>query len=454
MRFWEGATLALSVWLAYRAWSDSPGMLAGTVYIALAIHWIAEGPRWQMWPAYAAIAAASLALLAGPSTAAKATAAVAFLLTLASLAACVAVPVFRLPMPSGPFPVGTSVAHLKLNRADEGNPSRDLMVQFWYPAQRRSAECRQSPYRMEPARYLPWRLRHLTLVRTNACLDAEAAPGRHPLLIYSPSWTGQRGGNTMLHEALASNGYVVAAIDHPSGSSIVVLPDGRSIRTAMDAEEDYSSAEAVNRFLSLGEREVRIRAADSAALLDLLRLGGHSMAEHVDWSKAGIYGHSFGGAVAAEATRLDPRFKVCVNLDGLLFGEARRAGIAVPFLMVAEDVPPPSEQANQGRQLAVWKIHQDALTRTFRQHGGALLRIRGALHKNFSDSPLFSKVQRLNGAGDIGPERCAEILNAHILDFVNTALLAKDSANPRFPEAALQLFPAQASVNGVRGKVE
>lgn len=57
----------------------------------------------------------------------------------------------------------------------------------------------------------------------------------------------------------------------------------------------------------------------------------------LDTSKVGIYGHSLGGATAAEAILSDSRLMGGVNLDGTFFGSAIDRGLDKPFMIMAHE---------------------------------------------------------------------------------------------------------------------
>ena len=121
------------------------GRLAASVLLVgglLLVHLTVDGARWQMIPAYASafgLAALVAGRLFGPApTLWPYGAALGLVGVLAAAAAGLAVPVFRLPAPPGPYPIGTSsIALTDWGRADPftGEPGRRLVAQIWYPAQ-------------------------------------------------------------------------------------------------------------------------------------------------------------------------------------------------------------------------------------------------------------------------------------------------------------------------------
>jgi hypothetical protein len=50
-----------------------------------------------------------------------------------------------------------------------------------------------------------------------------------------------------------------------------------------------------------------------------------------------MYGHSVGGAAAAEAMRLDCRVVAGANLDGSMFGPVVQQGVRGPFLLIGHE---------------------------------------------------------------------------------------------------------------------
>src|SRR5207302_5407942 len=134
---------------------------------------------------------------------------------------------------SGHAAVGTQTLRLiDRSRADRSFRSghRELIVQLWYPAARATGAL--APYEpaklaaaLEAADHLP--AGTIAGIRTHAHLDASISSGRHPVLLYSPGSTEMRSDATALVEDLASEGYVVVAIDHTHEAQLVEFPGGR-----------------------------------------------------------------------------------------------------------------------------------------------------------------------------------------------------------------------------------
>ncbi len=451
---WAWAAVATTFWFRIL-----PGV-AGGLLIA---HLLIERYRLQMAPLYAvtlcimvvgclqyfrAVEIPMPAIVAGIAA------------VLISVAAGWAVPVFRLPKPSGPYRIGTLVYHVTGSPLNSDPARHELMAQVWYPSDALAAGPGDS-YRPYPRGLLPWKTSHLALVETHATRGAPLSSHmpQYPLLLFSPSWGGQRGQNMVLVEHLVSHGFVVVGIDHPHSSGIVVFPDGHVVREDPDPGEDYSSEAVFQAFLAAGEKRLRARVDDVELVLNAIEEWHHHdpqgvLTGRLDLDRIGIFGHSFGGAVAAEACRLDPRLKAGVDMDGLLFGRTASEGVNRPFLFFSEDVPSPSPTAArgsvEGRMFVISSIQKTAIRRTFDLREGYCVRVRGAYHRNYSDSPLFSPFRFLTHAGPIEPRRAFEIVNDYVLNFFQYTLLGLPAPlmkgpSPKYPEATIEISLAGKS---------
>jgi predicted dienelactone hydrolase len=135
------------------------------------------------------------------------------------------------------------------------------------------------------------------------------------------------GLTTALHTAqateLASRGYVVVGIDHPGDADVVDAGGGRLLH--------INPAGAEIRRLSFAER-----VADVRYVLDHLDALG---AGRLDPRRVGAFGHSIGGATAAQAMLDEPRIRAGVDVDGALFGSVVDHGLDRPFGVLLGDLP-------------------------------------------------------------------------------------------------------------------
>jgi dienelactone hydrolase len=462
MRTFEFMVIVANLpYLSWLCFSEAPPPLALRLTPILTIllwvcHLVFEDRRWHMIPAYLTVLLVPLvAERLGPGLLRILFAlGIVGLLSL-SAAACSVFPVFDFPALSGPFPVGTTSMRLvDENRPEPTVPSakRELMIQIWYPAEKLKG-FKYARYR-DPAQTTR-STRHLALVKTRSILEAPVFRGqaRFPILLFSPSIFGNRNHNTYQVEQLASHGFVVVGIDHTHCVALVVFPDGRRVR-GPGQFLDFSSEQAYRDTNAHVEADLLIRVADAQFVLDKLVEWNSSdpssrFTGRLDIRRAGILGHSFGGAVAAEACRRDSRFVAGLNIDGWMFGKSRLAGVEQPYFFMSDDTPMPgaadlsSPDPAKRRYFTRVKEGFDEIYRSLNRYGGYFLSARGLTHMKYSDFGLFSPLQRYSVTGALKSRRAHKIINHYTLAFFNKYLYGKSGSiqelSPRdYPEVKFE----------------
>ncbi|WP_380286102.1 hypothetical protein [Kitasatospora purpeofusca] len=421
---------------------------AGSVFALSAIVLGVVGIRWQMLPVLAGAALALPFALSplvrrrtGRPPARRARwwmalpgSLVCVGLTCTGPAAAWAFPVPVFPEPTGPFAVGTRVMQwTDPDRPETATPEPDdrrtVVVQLWYPAERSPAGTRRAQYlgrTEQEARTVADALASYTglpaflidgvpRARTHAVPDAPVARdgGRFPVVLFSPGLGGVRTQNTAWAEELASNGYLVAGLDHPYDSAAVVLADGRTIDTeiASTGDDDEDDRRAVET--------TRIRAADLSFVLTQLgrldrgELDG-SLTGRLDTGRAAVTGHSLGGGAALQAARQDARFAAVIDLDGYP-RDPDRAPFHQPVLALTQAIGPGTDERYLPRLTEVLKLSTATSYR---------LTIPGAAHLTFMDGPLYlPPVPSL--VGSLGRTRSPRVVAATTLAFLDATLRQK-----------------------------
>ena len=229
------------------------------------------------------------------------------------------------------MPIGTTalrlVDHSRPDPFAKGRRDRELMVQFWYPAER------TGPRR---AYYLPHGtasaveqftgLRHGTLhaLRAHATAAVPVARGPHPVILFDPGAGIPRGLYTLLVEDLAARGYIVAALDHPHEAIAVEFPGGRLVPASFEV-----TPRTAKKALAVRVADIRFVLARLAVLNARGTFRGQ-----FDLRRIGIVGHSLGGAAAAAAMLVDTRLQAGVDLDGSVSGPVVQIGLRRPFMLV------------------------------------------------------------------------------------------------------------------------
>lgn len=372
------------------------------------------------------------------------------LLAAGAVAAIVLFPVWPMPMPGGPHPVGVRT----FEAADASRPGvfhagptepRRLLVRVWYPA--------GSVAGRKPARYFseaeagataeslgalagfPPFFTFVKHVATNSYPDAPLLPGasRLPVVFYSHGYTSFLAQNTALMEELASHGYVVFSVQHTYDSAATVFPNGdvapidpeitagRRASARADEAADEAQAMAVTgatlddrlegylrmRELALAGESIRILksggvwAADRIFVHDQLQKGAvppaiREIAAAGDLTRVGEMGMSFGGATSGTVCMVDRRCAAGINLDGGDFPfQAFAAEMPVPFLMFHSDlgrlyqalgVKPP-----EGPLRSFNEFSYEALATAGTRGDVYRVMMRDAQHLGLSDFALFAR---------------------------------------------------------------
>lgn len=412
-----------------------PSLFPTAALLITLLHLLWEGYRWQMLPAYLLvilILILSLKQRFRPSTSTTPrgrfplilAGIVGFLWLALAVALPALLPVPKMPTPAGPYPIGTTTYYVQDTGRDEiytDDPAdkREFMVQLWYPA---AAPGNQpAPYisqldiagpaiatRLNLPSFL---LDHLNLVQTHAYPDAPPAANAtpFPLLIFSHGLRGFRAQNSVLMEELASQGYVVAAIDHTYGNIFTVFPDGRvTFYSATVFPDGETTTDAGRRLVNVWANDVRFTLDQLAAMNED---PASPLSGRLDLTHVAFLGHSTGGGTAVEACGRDPRCTAGVALDGWLepVSDEVAANLDRPFLFI--NTPDWLGPSNKERGLTLFNTMPAE---------SYLATITGTAHYDFSDLPLLSPLTHQMGlSGTLNGNRAVHIVNTYTLAFLN-----------------------------------
>jgi predicted dienelactone hydrolase len=376
------------------------------------------GWRWQLAPIAAASVLLAVVLLMralGRRARLDRTVAVLTIATAGlSLLLSWALPVRVLPAPVGPHAVGTTTlvvsdpGRVERYGPEPGGP-RELVVQVWYPADP-AAPVVPAPLVPQAAVFvdlgaaelgLPrFALGHLPLIRGNATADAAALPGRAPVVLLAHGWTGFRTIQSDLAEQLASDGWVVVAADHRFGALVTTFPDGRADLFDPEALPEFGSVPAED-YARLSTALVATFADDLALVLRTLQKRPPAVLDgHLDLGRVAMVGHSTGGGAAFQACAVQPSCGAAVGFDPWVepvAPEVLRAGTSRPILSLRTE-----DWVGRPNEAVLSELH-----RLQRSQGvpEAMVRIDGALHRDFTLIGALSPAGRLLGFAGDTPDR-------------------------------------------------
>lgn len=334
----------------------------------------------------------------------------------------------------GPFEVGrleidVTDASRDETFTDDPTDKRRLLVSVYYPATV-PAGARHAPYGTPEltgvAPFFAGRRRDAWLSPSHT--NVPVADGQFPVLLFSPGL----GSLTVFYESLvselASRGFVVAALWHSYSAQVVAFPDGTVVwGNAAGGMSGVPAEELAARHTQL----CLVWAADQRFLVDRLAIWNEQHAQlrgRLDLERIGAFGHSLGGAAAAQAAQDDERLDAAINMDGAMFGSVTTEGSRVPLLLLVGERPVMSDaelqQAGMSREQAESWIGaiEDARTATIvRSRDARSQKLEGANHNAFMTDVLFSDLpaeQRIAQAGDVDPAAAFVQISAWAGDFM------------------------------------
>src|SRR3954447_9913224 len=332
-----------------------------------------------------------------------------------------------LPEPTGSLKVGRQTYEwIDAARRDPyADGPRKLSVWLWYPVAKQTTG--------RHVQYAPglWSGLHLqqplTLFQSpfdsmqDRALDRVApAPGRFPVVVLMPGMGLSAPMYAALAEDLASHGYLVAGVTPTYSANLTVL-GGQTVESKPEANPPNlgDSTEGSQR---VGDHLVTVWAADARFAAGMV---GKQLPGSVEPAIGPSYvGHSFGGAAALEACRLDQRCAAAVDLDGSQFGDVVTKGVKAPIMLLgAEDScitsvcgPDAKNDTDRNRALSLLK----ASTGT-----SWCATVPGTRHFNFTDYGVYYlayPLRRYLPLGNTDPRHALTITNGYVTTFLSHAI--------------------------------
>jgi len=434
--------------------------------LVAAWHVIREGTYWQMFPVLTGLILLVIWQVvprgrrASLRPALKNCVALAIAaLSLTSFGLLLLFPMFSLPKPTGPYPVGTRTIYMKdTSRIEDQGPRtgapRELMVQIWYPAGPSDNHLAAYQKKSETTLVTSYRSVLWTNSRADAPIAANGAPFH--VLLFNHAWGGRRTQDTFLTEELASHGYVVVAIDHTYNAGRVAMPDGRILEDVFGYGPIDVLQRTANQIREAWNKELGKWVADEVFVLNTLQNEDLNPLSpwygRLDTDHAGAFGHSFGGAASVQVCSVDGRIRSGLNMDGWTFGDIRHraSGQPIMFLYAADSRPRPQE-INSKDPIARTEADLDVndmkqIDASLKQYGGYKLYVDGTSHMDFTDHSLVSPWRNWTQRGHISPARIQTIVRAYVLAFFDEtlrgekpALLQSGDSSP-FREVQIEQF--------------
>lgn len=360
---------------------------------------------------------------------------------------------FALPTPSGEYNIGTRIFFVSDPlRFDSvlNKKGRDIIFQIWYPSLSKhkntlsyitedliKAMQKDEYNNIDSISLLKW-----GNLKTHA---SENIPNnvskKFPILFFLHGFGVSRYSYITIIEDLVSKGFVVISIDSPH-SGLMVLPNGEVINTLYDGKP-IVKCESMAKDVSFVYDW--IKNSKDEKFIKLISI--------IDFSKAGVVGHSLGGAAALEICRIDNRFSACIDLDGDPLGKVEEVGLNKPTLILLNEPLYSADRFKEPGSKEKWDSMGNERKKTWedifmknKNNPSYAIRIVGTNHFSFTDFPFVTiQYYRNPNAGIIiNKERGLLIITSYIKAFFDSFIVGDKSINIKkmteiFPETNIQL---------------
>ena len=292
------------------------------------------------------------------------------------------------------------------------------------------------------------------------------AQGDFPLVVFSHGAFGYYQSNYSTYAELASNGYIVAALDHPhhaffttdsSGNTIIV--DTKFFEDAMNlGNPEYKNADETFEII---KDWMKVRTEDENFVVDTIKQAKENnnlnsawitdnageilnVLSMTDTQKIGLLGHSMGGATAVSLGRQRDDIDAVIDLDGSMLTEIEdvengefqyiEAPYPVPVLDFRKECD--YNEIEQMRAEGIDENDYMYYIADVNDHvvenakDGRTVVFKNAGHMDFTDLPMFSPfLGSMLGSGDVDNEEFMYTVNGIVLNWFDYYLKGEGSLN-------------------------
>ena len=272
----------------------------------------------------------------------------------------------------------------------------------------------------------------------------ENADSEYPLIIFSHGAFGYYQSNFSTYAELASNGYIVAALDHPHHSFFTADTNGKTVTVDTDFIEDVmriNENTSDEEVYTLSQSWLQLRTDDENFVLDTIKsaksnksldeswhtedqTGIISVLEHTDTEKIGLMGHSLGGATAVSLGRERSDIDAVIDLDGTMLGEikgvenGKNVYYSEPYPVPVLDFTKETDynDREQYKSEKGYPYVNEYVTDNAKVSKTVVF--NGVKHMDFTDLPLISPfLASMLGSGDADHEETLTTVNGIVLNW-------------------------------------
>jgi dienelactone hydrolase len=245
-----------------------------------------------------------------------------------------------------------------------------------------------------------------------------------PVLLLSHGAGSNRLYHNVIASAIASYGFTVITMDHPTDSNIIEYPDGYAIYPTFNAS-------TLDEIAKLGE----VRAADAMFIIDQLS-NATAMAKlgvkKFSTDRVAMLGHSLGGATSVYAASKDSRIQAAINWDGGFYNPLPSSGMSQPVQLVSSDRESEATWETAWLQFKGPKLWTKIAGL---KHVG-FIELKTMLKATGQDTQMLAEI-----LGTIGPDELNNILAAYTVEWMK-GVFADKVGGPLLEGKEPDRFPA------------
>ena len=272
----------------------------------------------------------------------------------------------------------------------------------------------------------------------------ENAEGEYPLVIFSHGAFGYYQSNFSTYAELASNGYIVVALDHPHHSFFTTDTDGKTVTVDTDFIEDVikiNEDTSDEEVYTISQSWLKLRVDDENFVLDTIETAKRNKSIDESWhtddqtvilnvlghtatDKTGLMGHSLGGATAVSLGRERSDIDAVIDLDGTMLGEikgvenGKNVYYSEPYPVPVLDFTKETDynDREQYKSEKGYPYVNEYITDNAKVSKTVVF--KDVEHMDFTDLPLISPfLASMLGSGDVNHDETLSTINSIVLNW-------------------------------------
>jgi len=258
---------------------------------------------------------------------------------------------------------------------------------------------------------------HVKLVKTGAYIDADISKAvtKYPLVIYSHGAMSTYVDNSALLIEIASNGYIVLAIDYDFSFQLYNMNQSDAMSMNLEAQKRFGQ--------ELFEKVVPNQVDDISYCLKVLSESNSQLSQAIDFNNIALLGHSLGGTTSVNGSLKIPNVHAVINMDGPIDDKTIPC-FHVPLLYMSSFSPDLADEELKAKRVpvdfyrSVKKYELESVYKMMDKKSSDLfwVRLLTAGHLDFTDMPYIVPIMTTRGYNKAKGHQLRSIIINKFLD--------------------------------------